>query len=307
MEMHQIRYFLAVCSEHNFTRAAKLCHVSQPSLTRAIKLLEAELGGVLFRRERAHSNLTELGEIVRPHLQRVWDQSFAAIANAQEFSATSRCRLRIGVMCGIGPRLPVDLLARMRMRHDSIELEIVDGPAHALETQLGSGRLAAAIISKPQKPDTRLSGLPLLHERIMIAMPAGHRLAGRRSLRVADLAGECVIRRSGCEHGERLARTLQQSRTSCPIALDSLRDDFALALVARGFGLALLPEHSIDHPGVVARPLADGEFWREIGLFTSNDHPRSEGLEALLCEARQKQATPETRTAAASERGRRAK
>jgi LysR family transcriptional regulator, hydrogen peroxide-inducible genes activator len=90
VEMHQIKYFLAVCSERNFSRAAKLCQISQPSLTRAIKLLEAELGGALFRRSRNQSKLTELGEIVRPRLQNAWDKSEAAIANARQFAATRR-------------------------------------------------------------------------------------------------------------------------------------------------------------------------------------------------------------------------
>ena len=88
MEMHQIRYFLAVCSERNFSRAAALCQVSQPSLTRAIKLLEAELGGALFRRNRGHSHLTELGELVRPNLQKVWDKSALAVEIARRFAVT---------------------------------------------------------------------------------------------------------------------------------------------------------------------------------------------------------------------------
>ena len=59
MEMHQVRYFLAVARVLNFTRAAEECHVAQPSLTRAIRQLEGELGGDLFRRERPHAQLTE--------------------------------------------------------------------------------------------------------------------------------------------------------------------------------------------------------------------------------------------------------
>jgi len=62
MEMHQVRYFLAVCDELNFTRAAEKCNVAQPSLTRAVKLLEGELGGELFRRERPRVILTPLAE-----------------------------------------------------------------------------------------------------------------------------------------------------------------------------------------------------------------------------------------------------
>ena len=69
MEMHQVRYFLAVARMLNFTRAADDCNVTQPSLTRAIKQLEAELGGDLFRRERPAAQLTELGQRMHPLLQ----------------------------------------------------------------------------------------------------------------------------------------------------------------------------------------------------------------------------------------------
>ena len=73
MEMHQIRYFLALCEELNFTKAAERCNVAQPSLTRAIKLLEDEFGGELVHRERANTHLTELGRMMRPHLTEVYE------------------------------------------------------------------------------------------------------------------------------------------------------------------------------------------------------------------------------------------
>ncbi|MGB8245758.1 MAG: LysR family transcriptional regulator, partial [Pseudolabrys sp.] len=69
MEMHQVRYFLAVADELNFTRAAEKCNVSQPSLSRAIKMLEFEFGGDLFRREHSHTHLSDLGQMIRPHLE----------------------------------------------------------------------------------------------------------------------------------------------------------------------------------------------------------------------------------------------
>ena len=75
MEMHQARYFVALCETLNFTRAAEKCNVTQPSLTRAIKLLEDELGGPLFNRERNQTHLTELGRLMEPHLREVIDQA----------------------------------------------------------------------------------------------------------------------------------------------------------------------------------------------------------------------------------------
>src|SRR6185503_1724179 len=83
MEMHQVRYFLAVARTLNFTRAADDCYVAQPSLTRAIKQLEAELGGELFRRERP-VQLTELGERMLPLLQ----QCFEAASGARSLAAS---------------------------------------------------------------------------------------------------------------------------------------------------------------------------------------------------------------------------
>src|ERR1700678_135530 len=78
MEMHQIRYFLAVGETLNLTKAAKHCNVAQPSLTRAIKALEAELGGELIRRERSLSHLTELGQRVLPMLRQCYETAVAA-------------------------------------------------------------------------------------------------------------------------------------------------------------------------------------------------------------------------------------
>ena len=87
MEMHQVRYFLAVADLLNFTKAANSCNVSQPSLTRAIKLLEEEFGGQLFHRERANTHLTELGRTVRPHLQQVYDKAHTAKQLAKDLKS----------------------------------------------------------------------------------------------------------------------------------------------------------------------------------------------------------------------------
>ena len=86
MEMHQVRYFLALCEEQHFTRAAKRCGVTQPSLTRAIKRLEDKLGGSLF--DRANNRLTDLGILLRPHFSLINKSAADAKRNAAMFLAT---------------------------------------------------------------------------------------------------------------------------------------------------------------------------------------------------------------------------
>ena len=111
MEMHQIRYFLALCEELNFTKAAERCNVAQPSLTRAIKLLEDEFGGELVHRERANTHLTELGRMMRPHLTEVYENAQLARSEAGKLKKARRVTLKLGVMCTIAPA-PLLVLGR---------------------------------------------------------------------------------------------------------------------------------------------------------------------------------------------------
>ena len=90
MEMHQVRYFLAICKELNFTRAAKRCGVAQPSLTRAIKRLEEELGGPLFHRGQKNTRLSTLGKIVQPQFAQIDRRARTAQRQAKIFLKSGR-------------------------------------------------------------------------------------------------------------------------------------------------------------------------------------------------------------------------
>jgi len=87
MEMHQVRYFLALCEERNFTRAAKRCGVAQPSLTNAIKRLEQKLGGQLFHRGRGNIELSELGRVVKPYLKQLDQCAHETKRKATDFTS----------------------------------------------------------------------------------------------------------------------------------------------------------------------------------------------------------------------------
>src|SRR5260370_34170370 len=143
--MHQVRYFLTLCQELNFTRAAEKCNVAQPALTRAIKLLEEEFGGLLFHRERARTHLSELGLAVRPYLDEVRRQSLQAKQLATSFIELKQTPLKLGIMCTIGPGNFVGLLSNLQAQHHDIELQISDAGVTDLQERLLAGELAAAI------------------------------------------------------------------------------------------------------------------------------------------------------------------
>ena len=111
VELYQIRYFLAAAETLNFTKAAEGCAVTQPTLTRAIKKLEDELGGQLFHRERNNTHLTELGREMCHRFESIHQQAEAAGQVARQLLNLEKATLNIGVMCTIGPERVMALLA----------------------------------------------------------------------------------------------------------------------------------------------------------------------------------------------------
>jgi LysR family transcriptional regulator, hydrogen peroxide-inducible genes activator len=286
MEMHQVRYFLAVARELNFTRAAESCHVAQPSLTRAIKLLEEELGGPLFHRERLNTHLSELGRMVKPHLDQLWGEAQATKRLADGFRKMERSKLRLGVMCTIAPSQLVDLIVALQTRHPGVELDIIDDSARALNERLLAGQLEAALYCLAGRPDDeRTHRLPLFQERMMIVINPAHRLAANNAIRVKDLHGERYLERIKCEFGGVAGAAFEEQGVQDETIYRCERDDWILAMAAAGLGYAFMPESSVTHPGVVARPLVEPEFWREVSLVTVRGRPHTPALGAFVREA----------------------
>lgn len=286
MEMHQVRYFLAVCEHLSFTQAARKCHVTQPSLTRAIQLLEKEFGGRLFHRERSRIHLTELGRLVLPYLQEAWENTQAAKRQAKDYVSAAPTQLKLGIMCTIAPSLLIQLFARFRNSRPDVRLELIDGTAQSVEEQLVSSAAEVAIYCRPDRAsDPRLNCLPLFREQMMIVLPPSHRLAAREQIEIADLAGERYVQRAFCEFNDVVDSVFDARGVDCETVYRSDRDDWVLAMIASGFGFGFFPKYSISNPDVVARPLVNPEFWREVSLTTVKGRPYSRAVGALVHEA----------------------
>jgi LysR family hydrogen peroxide-inducible transcriptional activator len=286
MEMHQVRYFLAVCEHLSFTQAARRCHVTQPSLTRAIQLLEKEFGGHLFLRERSRIHITELGRIVQPYLQEAWENTQVAKQQAKDYVSRAPTQLKLAIMCTIAPALLIQLFARFRSSRPDVKLDLIDGTAQSVEEQLVASAAEIAIYCRPDRtPDTRLNYLPLFREQMMIVLPSTHRLVSRDQIEISDLAGERYVQRSFCEFNDVVDSVFDARGVDCETVYRSDRDDWVLAMIASGFGFGFFPKYSISNPDVVARPLVNPEFWREVSLTTVRGRPYSRAVGALVHEA----------------------
>ena len=249
VEMHQIRYFLAVCETLNFTRAAEACNVSQPSLTRAIKGLEDELGGPLFRRERNNTHLTGLGEMMRPHLSQVLIETDAAKERAKSFAKLDDVELKLGMMCTIGPRRFVPFLQAFRERHPKVRLVVQDGSNSELQERLAQGELDVAVYGQPEEIDERFHARRLYDERFVIGVGPGHPFDKQNAVRVQDLHDQAYCNRLQCEYlrpcRPRLPRAWRQADDRLPQRPRRLGAEHGDG----GHGLHLHPRIRRDHAG----------------------------------------------------------
>ena len=137
--MHQIRYFLAVSQTMNFTRAAEECHVAQPSLTRAIKLLEEELGGDLFRRERKLTHLTEFGQRMLPFLRQCYESAQTAKTLAKTIRTGALAPLSIVLSRTVDLAVLTPVLAELARNFPGLALKFLRGSAEEISGHLKKG------------------------------------------------------------------------------------------------------------------------------------------------------------------------
>jgi DNA-binding transcriptional LysR family regulator len=284
MEMHQIRYFLAVSDALNFTRAAEKCHVSQPSLTRAIKLLEDELGGPLFHRERANTHLTDLGQLMLPHLKQVLAEAEAAKQRAQGFAKLDQAVLKLGVMCTIGPTRLVNLISGFQRRHPGVQVTMSDSGAKELQEQLVQGELDVALYGMPGTIDERCHARSLYDERFMIAFRSGHRFERQDTVACRDLHGQSYLSRAKCEFAQHMRSILDGLGVEVKRPYRTEREDWVQGMILAGLGFGFIPEYSITLPGVHARPLADPPITRTVQLVTVRGRPHTPAVGAFVRE-----------------------
>lgn len=272
MNLRDLEYLVAVAEHGHFGRAAIACRVSQPTLSTQLKKLEAELGVRLLERNPRQVLLTAVGERVMARARGILGEVEAIRVIARHTRDPRSGRLRLGIFPTLSPYLLPHVVPTLRERFPDLELLLVEEQTEALLEQLHGGRLDAAVLALPVA-DEALDGELLFREDFLLAVPAGHRLAGAGRVDVPALAAEhlLLLADGHCLRQQVLAvcrmagaREYAGFRAT---SLETLRH-----MVAAGVGVTLLPELSaqppIPQPGTVRLlRFADPAPHRDLGLF----------------------------------------
>ena len=280
MELHQVRYFVALARSMNFTRAAEQCNVTQPALTKAIQKLEYELGGPLVFRERQLTQLTDLGKLMLPMLDRSLRAVEAARSNAKEFKRKKVATLRVALTPSISASILMKPLAEVTRQVSGLQVDLVEVNSSNVFDGLLSGEIGVALGSSciGDAPD-RIDRWGLFDEKVLVACAADGRLAEDAEASLKDLRAARWLEPADCE----IARSFRETYLSDGGTNRTRHRGQGLHnLVSAGLGIMLAPEHMPVAAGTVVRPIADIEFKRDVELFVVAGRQYSPALDAFV-------------------------
>jgi DNA-binding transcriptional LysR family regulator len=261
IELRQLRQFVAVAEELSFRRAAARLNMSQPPLTVAVKALEAAVGKPLLERSKHHVKLTGPGYLFLSEARRVLAQADRALQIAR---SASNGALRLSHLGSATIGIMPELLRHFRRDYPAIELHLTMAGTFRQIEMLRHGSADVGLIRVPVEDARGLKVTVLCEERMLIAVPAHHPLAGRRSVRVEMLAAEQFISYpppegpifegafiSACQRAGFYPRVVQHASQMLT----------KLSFVASGLGITLIPGsmRAVKLPGVVYLSIEEGK------------------------------------------------
>jgi LysR family hydrogen peroxide-inducible transcriptional activator len=270
MEIHQLRYFVAVAEEGSFSRAAARVRVAQPSLSQQIRKLEAEVGQPLFDRLPRSVVLTEAGHCLIDYARKILSSIDDARRCVAELKAEIGGKLAVGAIPTIAPYVLPKLVRKFQEHYPAVTLEIVEDVTDGITRRIEAGELDVALASTCQ-PSPTLRRESLGNEPLLALVPEGHPLAKKIQVEMDDLKSQRFLLLHEMHCLSRQVHHLLESRHLQPeIALAGSQLGTIANMVAAGIGVSIVPQLMVNHqatPGCVSRPFAPPVPERELNLL----------------------------------------
>jgi len=248
VDIKQLHYFIAVSEQMNFSKAAERLHISQPSLSNAIKKLEQEIGSPLLERNTRNLQLTEAGELLFERAKVIVKNMEVLKIEMNEVIVHGTRDITIGVMESIKHWLP-KVIANYKKDYPQMKFHLVD--------ILGSKRVKKSlksykthvIITNQLMDDPELEVQTLYEERLVAVLPLHHPLAQKDTITISDICEEpFIISTEGFQTRRDILTSFEQAGKSINIQFEIERFETAVSLVREHLGVTILPENYLQGP-----------------------------------------------------------
>ena len=282
MDLNQVRYFLNLAESLNFTEAARVSGISQPSLTKAIQRLEDEFGGPVLYRDGKDTRLTALGRDLIVEFMRI-QSALENITELAENSVAGRSRkINIGVASTIAPRVFAKFWALVLKELPEVELLLHPLNPGEAEAEVLSGKYDMCLLTNPPEPNFKLTIQPLFQERLRLALASHHPLAGTDEITPEQMMEQPYIDRMHCEFRTQLIKHFMDRNIVMRPRFQSEREDWVQQMVAQGAGVWSLPEHSAIVDGIVLRAVKGLTLSRNISMVAVSGSANPREVRVIL-------------------------
>lgn len=282
MDLNQVRYFLNLAESLNFTEAARVSGISQPSLTKAIQRLEDEFGGPVLYRDGKDTRLTALGRDLIVEFMRI-QSALENITELAENSVAGRSRkINIGVASTIAPRVFAKFWALVLKELPEVELLLHPLNPGEAEAEVLSGKYDMCLLTNPPEPNFKLTIQPLFQERLRLALASHHPLAGTDEITPEQMMEQPYIDRMHCEFRTQLIKHFMDRNIVMRPRFQSEREDWVQQMVAQGAGVCFLPEHSAIVDGIVLRAVKGLTLSRNISMVAVSGSANPREVRVIL-------------------------
>jgi len=271
MELRQIRSFLSIAETLHFGRTAQLIHLSQPALSLQIRALEEEVGVRLFERNRRKTTLTAAGSAFRDDAARALSQLDQAIRKARLAGSGKLGVLRIGFISTVGVEIVPNIIRQFRELNPEVEFSLRAIPTADQVRMLETGSLDIGFFRLPIGGHSALEVVKVHRERFVLVVPASHKLAKRRRVRLSEISGEDFVmyeRTYAPGFHDLIFGMLRDARIVPNVSQTAAELSMLISLVDARMGVAILPLSAVKHSvaSVVACNILDGIPMSEIGM-----------------------------------------
>ena len=270
MELHQLRYFVAVADEGSFSRAAAKVRVAQPSLSQQIRKLEAEIGQPLFDRLPRSVVLTEAGRCLLEYARQILASIGDARRCVDELKGKIAGDLAVGAIPTIAPYVLPELVVTFQNHYPDVTLHIVEDVTEGITRRIEAGELDVALASTCQRSPTLRVEL-LGREPLLALVPEGHPLAKQTVVSFDDLKSQRFLLLHEMHCLSQQVHHLLESRRLLPeIALAGSQLSTIANMVAAEIGVSIVPQMMVNHqatPGCVSLPFAAPVPERELNVL----------------------------------------
>jgi LysR family transcriptional regulator, hydrogen peroxide-inducible genes activator len=288
MTLTEMRYVVALARERHFGKAAEVCHVSQPTLSVALKKVEGQLGAPLFERSASEVRITPLGERVVAQARRVLEEAVKLEEIADSGRDPMAGPLRLGVIYTIAPYLLPQLIPALHHHAPAMPLFLKEDFTANLIPALKSGDLDVIVIALPFA-EPGLVAQVVYEEPFRVVVPAAHPWVGRESVQADELDGQnlLLLGQGNCFRDQVLESC---PRLTVPDALAHSLEGSSLEtiryMVASGAGVAVMPSSAADplrekEPMVCVLPFSGQPPARRVGLVWRVTFPRPQAIDAV--------------------------